>query len=640
MRRKLLAALAMLTCYFNLGAAELPVKYFSDFDDYESVTISPDGKHFAVRAVSEGKVVLVFIRREDMTITGGAKAPKKGHISSVRWVSNERVVYTETQDNGYLASPIGTDELHAINYDGSKNQTIFSDNAGFGIINLLPDEEDYILVAAYPYINLRSQSSRDLGNHTEIVKVDVNWGRNRTLYRLPLRDAYPLADESGLVRFAVADNLNDESRVFFRPNEDAEWQEQKLDTFGTQVPRPIALSADGSTALLSVESEEGGFTQLYSYELESQKLDLLYDSKGTDIDHWYFDPKTRLPVIAVTYPGKVNYEYLQPEHKLSKLHRSLVQAFPGQIVGFPSYTEDLNFVIVQVSGDKNPGEFYLYDVAANKARFLLARRSWVDQKHSRSMIATQFKARDDLEIPIYLTLAEGEDKPHPLIVIPHGGPFGIRDYWGYDSETQMLANHGFNVLQVNYRGSGGYGEDFEVAGHLEWGKKMQDDITDATRWAIQEGYAQADKICIYGGSYGAYAAMMGAIREPELYRCAVGYSGVYDLPLMFKEGWYQLFGQNVELMKRTIGEPGSALNAVSPVHLAGQINVPVFLAHGGKDIITPPEHAEHLRDALKSAGKDPEWLFYRNELHGFYDAEHREEFYTKLLAFFNKHLGS
>lgn len=536
MRTRILAGVAALACCIHANASELPVRYFTNSDDYETVTISPDGKHFAVRAVSEGKIVLVFIRREDMKITGGAKAPRKGHINSVRWVNNERVIYTEAEDNGYLAATIPTHELHAVNYDGSKNTTIFTEEeeAVPLIANLLPGEDKYILLATFPYVNGWSQTSRDLGSHTEIVKADVNWGRNRTLYRLPLRQAYPLADDQGLVRFAVAYNLNEEPRVYYRPDEDTDWQEHKLDAFGSQVPRPINLSADGKTALLSVDSEDGGFTQLYSYELESQKLDLLYDSKGrTDIDHWYHDPKTRLPVIAVSYPGKVNYEYVQPDHQLSKLHRSLSQAFPGQVVSFPSYTDDLNYIIVHVSSDKNPGEFYLYDVAANKARFLLAQRSWVDPKLSRPMIANKFKARDGLEISTYITLAEGEDQPHPLIVIPHGGPFGVRDYWGYNKESQLLASRGFNVLQVNYRGSGGYGEDFEVAGHLEYGKKMQDDVTDATRWAIQEGYAQADKICIFGASYGAYAAMMGAVREPGLYRCAVGYSGLYDLSLAF-----------------------------------------------------------------------------------------------------------
>src|SRR5699024_2497259 len=200
-----------------------------------------------------------------------------------------------------------------------------------------------------------------------------------------------------------------------------------------------------------------------------------------------------------------------------------------------SSSEDGRRVIVRVRGDRNPGRFYLLDTGTMEMRFLVAALPDLPEEALVPMKPVRIEARDGLELHALLTLPKDRDKDLPLIVNVHGGPFGITDRWGYNMETQLMAHHGYASLQVNYRGSGGRGEDFMRAGWQEWGGEMQNDVTDATRWAIEEGIADPDRICIYGGSYGGYAALMGVIREPELYQCAVGYVGVYDLP-WFRSG--------------------------------------------------------------------------------------------------------
>jgi dipeptidyl aminopeptidase/acylaminoacyl peptidase len=227
----------------------------------------------------------------------------------------------------------------------------------------------------------------------------------------------------------------------------------------------------------------------------------------------------------------------------------------------------------------------------------------------------------------------------PLVVIPHGGPFGIYDVWGFDTDAQMLAAAGYAVLQPNFRGSGNHGRAFEQAGAGQWGKAMQDDVTDATRWAIEQGIADPKRICIHGASYGAYAALMGAAREPELYRCASGYIGVYDLPLMHTRGDVQKRRSGETYLREWIG-PAESLRGVSPVNLAGQIKAPVFLAAGGEDQRAPIAHTERMQKALQKAGVPVETLTFKTEGHGFYDPEHRKEYYARLLAFFDKHLGN
>jgi dipeptidyl aminopeptidase/acylaminoacyl peptidase len=224
------------------------------------------------------------------------------------------------------------------------------------------------------------------------------------------------------------------------------------------------------------------------------------------------------------------------------------------------------------------------------------------------------------------------------VVMPHGGPHGVRDWWEFDWEVQLLANRGYAVLQVNFRGSGGYGRDFEAAGYGEWGAKMQDDVTDATRWAIEQKIAPADRTCIYGISYGGFAALMGAAREPELYRCAIGYAGVYDLELMWESGDVPDSRRGRAYLERVLGTDVAKLRAQSPVHNAQNIKAPVLLIHGKADGRADYEHAQRMKAALEKNNKKVEWLSLGREGHGIYDENTRREVYERILQFLDANL--
>jgi dipeptidyl aminopeptidase/acylaminoacyl peptidase len=223
-------------------------------------------------------------------------------------------------------------------------------------------------------------------------------------------------------------------------------------------------------------------------------------------------------------------------------------------------------------------------------------------------------------------------------VLPHGGPHGIRDTWEYDWEVQLLASRGYSVLQVNFRGSGGYGMDFEQAGYREWGAKMQDDLTDATRWAIEQKIAPADRICIYGASYGGFAALMGAEREPDLYRCAIGYAGVYDLQLIVDSADSADSSFTRAYFERVLGSDVAKLRAQSPVTNARNIKAPVLLIHGKADNTADYEHAKRMRAALEANQKKFEWLALGGEGHGVYDEGTRREVYERILQFLDANL--
>lgn len=320
--------------------------------------------------------------------------------------------------------------------------------------------------------------------------------------------------------------------------------------------------------------------------------------------------------------------------------RGLEQAFPGMAVRITSQTQDGKTALVSVRSDRNPGDFYVMDVASKKVDYAASRREWLDPEKMGPVKPIELKARDGLALHGYLTVPSGSDgKKLPLVVMPHGGPYFTQDVWGFDLDAQILASAGYAVLQLNFRGSDGYGLAFARAGAHQWGKAMQDDLTDATRWAIAQGIADGNRICMYGGSYGGYASLMGVVREPDLYRCTVGYVGVYDLPKHYTMGDVRESQSGRAFLKEWVGEP-SQLAAVSPNLLADRIKVPVFLAAGGEDERTPIRHTKLMEQALVKAGKPVETLYFSTEGHGFYKREHRKEFYTRLLGFLDRHIGN
>jgi acetyl esterase/lipase len=320
---------------------------------------------------------------------------------------------------------------------------------------------------------------------------------------------------------------------------------------------------------------------------------------------------------------------------------TLMKQFPGESVRFVSGTRDGSQSVVLVGADVDPGTFLLYDAKTRKLTPLLARMSWIKPERMAFKQPFDFAARDGMKLHGYLSLPPGQEnaKHLPMVVLVHGGPFGVRDRWGYDTFVQPLATRGYAVLQVNYRGSGGYGYDYEHAGWREWGGKMQDDVTDATRWAIAQGIANPQRICIYGASYGGYAAIEGAVKEPDLYKCAIGYVGIYDLPLMYHRGDIPQSSYGEEYLKRQLGDDVAVLARHSPINQLDALKAHVMLVVGGKDQRVPPIQGLSLHQALTDRHIAHEWLFKPDEMHGFYDEAHNTELYTQLVQFLGTNIG-
>ena len=345
-------------------------------------------------------------------------------------------------------------------------------------------------------------------------------------------------------------------------------------------------------------------------------------------------------LLAVSFePDRTLTRIVEPNHPEARALAGLIKAFPNHDISFGNASKDGRLRVFLASSDVDPGSYYLFDVQKGTATFLVSSRRWLKPEQLAPMRPIKFAARDGKTLHGYLTTPRGvEAKNLPVVVFVHGGPHGPRDSWGFDPYVQAMATRGYAVLQINFRGSGGYGSAFERAGYRQWGTSMQDDLTDGLRWAAQQGYVDAKRACIFGGSYGGYAALMSPVREQGLYRCAIGYVGVYSLPMMTEKGDIPQREAGRNYLKRVLPESEDERRRQSPAYNADKLNLPIMLVHGAKDERVPIAQMEFLMDRMKAAGKAPEAVLVKpKEGHGFVRPEHNVELFQALIAFLDKH---
>ena len=639
----------------SIFAAEIPVTDFARHEQYTELKISPDGKYLAAIAIVQGERVLSLIRLSDRS--GKNLHARSGReVLDFHWVNDHRVIYSVTWRLGGLVRPVATGEMFGVNADGGSADVLFGFEAGPAIssathikqaqaerasaslLDYRSSDENSVLISVTPWND--SAHSAD-GDYPSVYRMDARNGTRTRIITAPMRNAEFVVDHDGVPRFAYGINAEFKGQVYYRRDGNSSWELIEEGKSDGSVRTPRRFSRDGKAVYFGC-GVGGKASGLCSWDIETRKFSALSPPEDSDINGmvWSADRKD---IVALRYePGRPKLVVLDKQAPVVKILGTLMQKFGGEEVRIDSSTRDGSKLLVMVQSDVNPGEFYLFDSASNKLEFLAARRSWVKPEQMATMEPFEFKARDSLDLHGYLTRPLGKEqaKNLPLVVLPHGGPFQIRDYWQYDPEVQLLASRGYAVLQLNFRGSGGYGYAFYKAGQREWGGKMQDDLTDATRWAIAQGIADANRICIYGGSYGGYAALMGAEMEPDLYRCAIGYVGVYNLKY---EGTHSDFAgsqSGTNYFKSMVGDNDAELMQRSPISHVDALKAAVMLVAVSEDQRVPIANAEQMRDALEKRHIAYEWMEKRGEGHGFYDEKNIAEFYEKMLAFLDKHIGA
>ena len=401
---------------------------------------------------------------------------------------------------------------------------------------------------------------------------------------------------------------------------------------------PVAVSRDNQSAFLISERADGpDVIERYDFAT-GQRTELLRD-RVSDPLWMIYSMDGKEPIGAWFGPGRPQARYWSPDSEDAKWHRALAKAFPDSMVNIASRSADGAVVVLLVRSDKDSGTYYVLDRGTHKVSLLFHTRPWLDASRMSASQPFEFGARDGVTLHGFVNRPPGASGAGPMVVMVHGGPYFVVDDWAFDEETQLLAAKGYTVLRVNFRGSAGFGRPFMELGYRQWGGAMVDDITDATRWAVAKGIADPRRICIYGASYGGFAALMSVAREPGLYRCAVGLSGVYDLSKLYRWGDIHRSDYGMHYLDVVLGSDKEWLQAHSPTALASAIKVPVLLAHGTLDARVPIKHAKAMRSALEEAGDPPEFVVYEWEGHGLSDPAHRQDFYERTLRFLEKNLA-
>lgn len=626
----------------------VPLDAFVKQDSFNEIKLSPTGEYYAVSVPLEDRTVLAILRRSDLKQTGFFNMRGKTHVLDFWWVSDDTVLIALGEKFGGLDQPVGTGELVTVRADGTGQKMVYGyrmDGDGLGsnikgrsaeyasgfLIDGLRDEEDNVLIGVWPW----SSSSAD--SYTEAEKLNLRSGRRVKVARAPVRRAMFVSDHQGDVRFAFGADAGNDQETYYRSGNGASWELIASEAADGYPTTPLAFSADDSVVYMQVGSTQGP-DAIYAFDPATRKRTLVARDDNVDPARLVWSEAPREPIGALFMDGKPRIEFFDKARPLAKLNAALQNSFNGEFAYVTSMTRDGKLALVRTFSDRSPGDYYLFDIEAKKADHVLSKRAAIDPDRMGERRPIEFKARDGRTVHGFLTIPAGSDGRNlPLVVHPHGGPIGVYDDWTFDRDAQLLASRGYAVLQVNYRGSGNYGREFLRAGYRQWGGAMQDDLTDATRWAIRQGHADAGRVCIYGGSYGGYASLMGVAKEPDLYQCAIGYVGVYDMPMMYGRGDIRQWQSGTNYLEQALGRDN--LEAVSPNRIASRIKAPVFLAAGGEDQRAPIEHSRKMEKALRDAGVPVETLYYDTEGHGFYTEEHNREFYTRLLAFLDKHIG-
>lgn len=642
-RLSVAAALAATVLAPARAAAPVDLGDYVRRDRFEDIRISPDGRHLAATVPLEDRVVLVVLDRATGGIASGGAGAANTEVVDFWWADDGHVLLTMGQRFGSRQVTYPTGEIHVLELDRKRVRRLIGEAGQAGIVqNLVPTTPEFAIVVDplpdEPGVALVAVELPDAQPRAQLERLNLRSGRRTTVTAAPVRRARFILDPAGVARFAYGFDVENYSKLYYRDGEGAAWR-LVHDARGSDfIAKAVGMAADGATAYVQVTRPDGGPDAIEAWDMRTLARTPLLQDPVVDPERIIYDSDGRTPVGARYMDDGVRLRFFDEDSAVARRYRMLESALPGSAVAITSGTRDGRLSLVHAASDRDPGQYLLFDAEARTLDGVFARMDWLAPGQAAPTRRIRLQARDGVALHGYLTRPAGADEgPLPLVVMPHGGPFGVFDAWYFDTESQLLAAAGYAVLRVNYRGSGNYGRRFQESGAGQWGGAMQDDLTDATRWAIDEGIAVADRICIVGASYGGYAALMGVAREPGLYRCAVGYVGVYDLPALHADR-----ARTAASLRHWVNEWMGARDTLaerSPVNLAARIKAPVLLVAGGADTIAPISHSRRMQRALEAHDVPVRTLYVDSEGHGFRSEDNRRRYYAELLSFLAGHLG-
>lgn len=608
--------------------ALIPTKAFSALPLLRRPLLSPDGQKIAARATVDGKTKLVIVSADkpDQILQGVTIGETT--VAALQWAGNSRLLLTiqslQKEAGGYEIPFL---RLIAIDVATGASRLVDPKSRGSyaGDVLYADPTGSWALVA----------SQSDPYSWPSVKRVDLVSGE-ATLVERARKNVWDwYADNKGVVRAGIAYE-GQKWTVWYRDK-----PEQELRDVHGKFPKEDDSAIDrfifrGDNSWV-VTNEKTGRFGLYKYDVKANSVgEAIFEHAEVDLDDIFYNVIDGEISAILYYDEKPRIRWLKPE--MQALQAKLDKALPGSTNITSGWSADEKRVLIWSGSASDPGRYYLLDRTASKMHPVIEPYPNVDPAQLAEVKAVQYQARDGLSLPAYLTLPRGrEAKNLPLIVLPHGGPF-TRDQWEYDSEIQFLANRGYAVLQPQFRGSTGYGKDFAAKGYGEYGKKMQDDLDDGVDWLVKSGQVDPKRVCIVGSSYGGYAALWGAIRNPERYRCAASFAGVTDLSaqLRFDRRSFSASRYFREWRTKVGGEGKADLGALSPIRFADRLKVPVLIAHGEEDTTVPVKQGRSMVEALEKAGGNVTSVFYKDAGHGFSKSEDFDDWLRRLEAFLTK----
>jgi dipeptidyl aminopeptidase/acylaminoacyl peptidase len=639
--RALAAAFCLLMPAAALAGDLIPVESFARHASYSMPRLSPDGQYLAVSVEDGDQHALVIYRLSDMSHPCSyLKMPKFLQAADIYWVGPKRLIVAMAKLFGSLDRPMLTGEILATDVDGKHVDAMFSrdeDLESHG--NLRTVDQGYATVADVPakannHFYMQTYDWTDQDN-TWLYDVDAISGARHLISQIGVKDMSFVMDAQGTPRYAYGYDKNYHFVVY-----------QQIRGGWAPLPKtsddvrftPATFAANGQH-LYGYTSTKSGPSALVQVNPDGSDMQVLAKDDFGSIGYVQWTPGFQ-PFAASAETGTPSPIIIDGKEHLAALYAGLSKKFPDDFIDFTSFSEDGSSFVFLVSSDRNPGDYYLFDTQRNTIRKLFSVNEGLDHSKLGMRTPMRFKASDGTMLEAILTVPAGASMNDlPMVLLPHGGPFDIRDDWFYDRDAQFLASRGYLVLQVNYRGSGGRGPGFMKSGYGQWGTRIQQDLIDGVKWAEAQHFADPKRVCVYGASFGGYSAMMTVIRAPGLFKCAVGYAGIYDLAMMYDKGDIRDGTSGINYLKEAIGTDPAVLAANSPDKLADKIDVPVLLIHGEDDRRAPFAQAKAMRAALDSAHKPYEWLTKPGEGHGFYNEQNNVDMYNHLQAFLAKYIG-
>ena len=659
----------ILFSFLQLNANE-NIENFSKLPDIGSIKISPNGEMIGVLRKIDGERMLSIINLESKELIYNHRYVKKGEIGGFEWLSNERLLMSKITSISASNSRFPTGELYAVNIDGKKEIILTGRQAKRSsdtskddpkkparLIDLLPDEPDKIMVQFI---------SSD--KFWRLYKIDTNNGDIERYAVPPVREPFYQFDVNGqlIAVSGVNKDTFDIQIYLYNKNiptdffvgsscqgldvdcievverrsgsnsNNPDWTFWKEDSWDSRL-RLVSYIKE-TNSLITIENLGYDKSGVYETNLTTGKRKLLYRHKVVDVGNVFIDPETGKPFAASFMDGYHSLVYFKGESKEKEKVKFIKSIFPSSTFYGGSLSEDEKMGIIFVSSDINPGIYYLVNYETEQLTPLGKYWGSIDYSELAPMNPISFQTRDGANVYGYLTKSRlGKSSEAPTIVHPHGGPEGIRDRWGFDHRIQMLASEGFNVLQINFRGSGGYGLEHQRFISANWDGVLTD-IFDGMDHLHAQGEINKYNSCIYGGSYGGYAATQSAILRPDLFKCSVSDVGVYDVGNLFNTGDIQgSRGGKPQLIKR-LGNDEKRHQEMSPLYNAEKLKVPFFMIHGKNDIRAPYEDAVKFSKKLDEIGFDHKTLFVAKEGHGYSDEGVRYDNNMQLIAFFREHL--